>query len=148
MKMIKGLVLSLAVICSCILLIQEKRNFYYNSDKTKCVTIWKRLGGKCIVIPRKYIGLFKPDEEYLETTNHNSLTIIWEKGDKYDLIIFNNYGLKVNLNFRNTKVKYYRSNDREKFNEAYYINDHIKPQFEYLMVNMGENWGIVNGKEM
>jgi hypothetical protein len=62
--MIKGLLLSFVVVCLCLLFIQEKRSFYYNSDKTQCVTIWKRFGGKCIVIPRKYIGLFKPDSEY------------------------------------------------------------------------------------
>lgn len=148
MRLIKYLMILIAVICFFLLLLQENRSFYYNSDKTKCVTIWKRFGGKCLVIPRKYIGLFKPDEEYLETTNRNSLTIIWEKGGEYDLVIFNSYGFKIDSNFKKTRVNYYEPNRRDEFNRVYYNNHHIKPQFEYLMVDIGEGWGIVNGKKM
>lgn len=148
MKKIRILVVSITAICIGLLLIQEKRSFYYNSDKTRCITVWKRFGGKCIVVPRKYIGLGKPNGEYLETTNLNSLTFIWEKYGKYDLIVFNSYGFEVNLNFKNTKVKYFGSNERELFIRTYYFNNKVKPEFEYLMADIAENWGIVNGKMM
>lgn len=148
MKKLRILLVSITAICIGLVLIQEKRSFYYNSDKTRCITVWKRFGGRCIVVPRKYIGLGKPNGEYLETTNLNSLTFIWEKYGKYDLIVFNSYGFEVNLNFKNTKVKYFGSNERELFIRTYYFNNKVKPEFEYLMADIAENWGIVNGKMM
>lgn len=148
MKKIKVLTLSLIVICLCLFLMYEKRSFYYNSDKTKCITVWKKFGGKCVVVPKKYIGLGNPDTEYFETTNRNSLTIIWEKNGKFDIIILNNYGYKLDLHFKNTKVKYYQSNNRKGFNKSYYLGNKIKPQCEYLMIDIGENWAILNGKKI
>jgi len=126
----------------------EKRDFYYNKDRTECITIWKRFGGKCLVIPGKYFGLWKPNEEYLETTNRNSLTLIWTKKITDQLVICNNYGGLVDLNFKFFKVKYYGSKQRDNFINTYYLNDNIRPGYEYLSIDILENYVVLNGKKM
>lgn len=126
----------------------EKRAFYYNKDRTECITIWKRLGGKCLIIPGKYIGLWKPNEEYLETTNKNSLTLIWKKRIKEQLVICNNYGGPVYLNFKFFKVRYYHYKQRDNFINTYYLNNNIKPGYEYLSIDILENYVVLNGKKM
>lgn len=126
----------------------EKRDFYYNKDRTECITIWKRIGGKCLVIPGKYFGLWKPNEEYLETTNKNSLTLIWTKKITDQLIIYNNYGGPVHLNFKSFKVKYYEYKQRNTFINNYYLNNNVKPGYEYLTIDILENFVVLNGKKM
>ncbi|MBB5647912.1 hypothetical protein [Pedobacter cryoconitis] len=126
----------------------EKRSFYYNKDKTECITIWKRLGGKCLVIPGKYIGLWKPSGEYLETTNKNSLTFVWKRKMTDQLVICNNYGAPVDLSFKSYKVKYYDYKQREDFINTYYINHNIKVGYEYLSIDILENYVVLNGRKM
>jgi len=128
--------------------IVEKRSFYYSRDKTACITIWKMLGGKCLIIPGRYMGLWTPNQEYLETTNRNGLTILWDKKVANQVIIFNSYGLHVDLNFKTYKVKYYGANERDDFINEYYVDKKVNPDFEYLTVDIGENLVVLNGKKM
>lgn len=136
----------LSTLCLIIFFVIEKRSFYYKEDRSECITIWKRFGGKCLIIPGKYLGLWKPDVEYLETSSTNSLTLIWKNKVTDSLVIYNNYGAPVQLKFRCLKVKYFEYNQRKKFTNSYYLNDKIKSEYESLTIDILENLVVLNGK--
>lgn len=56
--------------------IDQSRSFYKLEDG-KEVTIWKRIGGRCYVIPYKYYGIIKPSSCAIETVNTGGITLIW-----------------------------------------------------------------------
>lgn len=52
----------------------QSRTTYSFSNGTQ-VTVWKRLGGTCYVIPGSYSGFTKPKPPYIETSNAQYLTL-------------------------------------------------------------------------
>lgn len=56
---------------------KQSRDFYCLLGD-RCVTVWKHVGGLCYVIPGKYYGITKPQDDYILTTNASSLDVIWE----------------------------------------------------------------------
>jgi hypothetical protein len=52
----------------------ERRSFYCLTNGT-CVTVWKTFNNKCYVIYGRYLGLIKPNDNYIETTNTQYLTL-------------------------------------------------------------------------
>jgi len=56
--------------------IGEHRSFYCVGND-ECITVWKRIGGICFIIPGKYYGIFKPSGTYIQTSNDNSLIVLY-----------------------------------------------------------------------
>jgi hypothetical protein len=75
-KKVKILILILAIPCGLIIWFDQSRSFYCTSEG-RCVTVWKRIGGKCYVIPDKFFGVMKPSDNFIETINHSNMGIIW-----------------------------------------------------------------------
>lgn len=79
-KMVK---VSLKIIGSILLLIVvllvwfDQSRSYVGLSEDKYVTVWKRLGNKCYIIPGKYYGIFKPSDNYIKTTNTGYVDIIF-----------------------------------------------------------------------
>lgn len=77
------------ILSVCLLLITvwfgKKRSFYCLDDR-HCVTVWKTYNNRCYVIPGKYYGLFKPSRSYIESTNINSMDLIWN-GAPHEVIV-------------------------------------------------------------
>ncbi len=61
------------------LIIDQSRSFY-KLEEGKEVTVWKRIGGKCYVIPYKYYGIIKPISCAIESVNTGGVTLIWYNG--------------------------------------------------------------------
>ncbi|MDR2037314.1 MAG: hypothetical protein LBQ60_05265 [Bacteroidales bacterium] len=66
--------------------INEKRSFYYTEDG-KCFTVCKKIGGNCYVAPYKYYGLFKPSDNYVQTTNTACIDFFWTDSLPDNLIV-------------------------------------------------------------
>lgn len=64
----------------------QSRTFYCLSND-KCVTVWKRLGGKCYIIPCKYYGVFKPSENYIKAANTQYLTLYFSDDIPNEMIV-------------------------------------------------------------
>lgn len=67
---IMGVIVILIVVVS--VWAEQSRSFYCLSER-KCITVWKRSGNICYIIPGKYSGIFKPSDNYIKTTNVNPL---------------------------------------------------------------------------
>jgi hypothetical protein len=144
MKKIAYIIVPILLVALILFYFDQGRKYYYNNDHTKCITVWKRIGGKCYVIPTNYNSFWSPQDDYLLTTNLNCLIIVWDKNSKYDMIVMNNYGLPVEFIGKDLKVRYYKFNERKK----YLPTGQILPPLEYLYINIGENNGFVNGKQI
>lgn len=82
------ILLIVSLIVSCLLLwFDQSRSFYCLKDD-KCITIWKRLGDKCYVIPGKYYGLFKPrNRSYIKSSNAQYMTLFFNKNDSLTMFV-------------------------------------------------------------
>lgn len=90
------IILSIVTIIFILLVTWEQSRDYYYTSKGRCVTVWKRLGGRCYVMPYKYSILFQnPKENYIETNSQSWIALYW-RTDK-DIYVDNNY-YNQNLN--------------------------------------------------
>lgn len=80
MKKVFNLILAVMIIfCVLYVAIDQSRSFY-KLEEGKEVTVWKRIGGKCYVVPYKYYGVIKPSSCAIETVNTGGVTLIWYNG--------------------------------------------------------------------
>ncbi|WP_436834492.1 hypothetical protein [Parapedobacter sp. DT-150] len=119
------------------------RSFYCLSEN-QYLTVWKRLGGKCYIIPGKYFGIFKPSM-YIETTNDNGLTIVDVSSSEYRYVISNDYGKNVKINLQDQKVKYFDYTEKTIFINEYYTNGRVKDELKYMQIDIKENLVVING---
>lgn len=73
-KVMKIVGIFLLIVIVFLVWFDQSRSFYCLTSGD-CVTVWKRLGNKCYVIPGKYYGVFKPSSSFIETTNSQYLTL-------------------------------------------------------------------------
>ncbi len=73
-KLIKVFGILILLIIFFLVWFDQSRSFYCLSSG-ECVTVWKRLGNNCFVIPNKYYGIFKPSSSFIETSNSQYLTL-------------------------------------------------------------------------
>jgi hypothetical protein len=148
MKKIIYIIISISLGALLLFFFDQKKSYYFNNDHTKCITIWKRLGGNCYIVPREYHGIFVPKYDYMVTTNDNGLIVVWDKTSKYDIIVMNNYGMPIQFVVKSIKVRYFNFNERKKFNENYSPSGQINYPLEYLLIDIKENYAFVNGKKI
>ena len=61
--------------------IDYERFYISNNNQSKYITLWKRLGGDCYIIPGMYKSIYKPENNYLTTKNDSYLYLIWDPSD-------------------------------------------------------------------
>ncbi|KQS37783.1 hypothetical protein ASG14_19720 [Pedobacter sp. Leaf194] len=136
----KYLILTIVTVIVCLVFFfGEKRKYYYNDDKSVCVTVWKKIGGECLIIPYKYTSLFSPKSNYISTTTRNGISLMWHKRKTDSIIILNNYGSRLDFAFDSTAIKYYNSNQRSQFYKKYYNNEMLRSGFICFTVDIKEN---------
>jgi len=121
----------------------QSRSFYCLSND-KCITVWKRLGNECYIIPGKYYGILKPSD-YVKTTNDNALTLIYDSLSGYDFVIFNDYGKELKINLSRERIKYFENFEREIFIGEFYVNERVKDNLAYLQIDIKEGLVVING---
>lgn len=152
-KKLKILILILAIPCGLIIWFDQSRSFYCTPDN-KCVTVWKRIGGKCYIIPGKYYNLLNLSGNYVETITNNDATIYWKKG--YNRIIFRcEKDFKIINNQKNKPLIEDFNDSYEKNMEGFlYAKDakrfsDVKYDVEYINLFILENYALgKNGKKI
>lgn len=131
----------------------EKRSFYC-LDNNKCITVWKTYGNTCYIIPDKYYGLFKPSDNYIETSNTNDITIYWSEKLPKSVIVRceTNYEIK---NVEKVKISIHDFNDKDKeFREILYgLNpkkfSDVKSDVSFISIYIKEKYATdKNGKKL
>jgi hypothetical protein len=85
----------LVVIVGGLLLWYDQSRRYYCLDAGQCITVWKRLGGVCYVIPGHYSSVSSPSKNYIQCLNTNILTLFWTKQQMDRIIVLSEYDLEI-----------------------------------------------------
>lgn len=146
MKKIKKISFILLIILSATIFYDQSRS-YYCLDDGNCITVWKRFGGDCYIIPGKYYGLNQPNGEHLLADNFQYISMFFNE-EKPSTIIFRNEGssqvggpIKV-CNQKKDNVIFVEFSELIK-NELY--DDHatsfsdVKQNIQYMVLNIFEN---------
>lgn len=95
-KTLKIFVLIIIVIGSIFIWYDQNRSFF-KATNGEYITMWKRVGGICYLIPGKYYGITKPKDGYVEMPTLAYLTVYYS--DKLPNIILlrkeSNYDYKA-----------------------------------------------------
>jgi hypothetical protein len=79
MKQIIRITIALITLLLILLVWYDQSRSFYCIDNNKCVTVWKRIGGDCYILPGKYFGIIKPSNQYVKTTTTAEVGIIWDR---------------------------------------------------------------------
>jgi hypothetical protein len=140
MKLKISLGVLIVIILAALIALDQSRT-YYCLASGHCVTVWKRLGGKCYIAFGKYRGVLKPKQS-IATTNDNAVTIIYD-GD--DCIVSNDFGRDVTIN-KLKYLKYYSYDQRQSLIDKYYLAGKIRPGLKYFQIDIKESF-VVSSKE-
>src|SRR5690554_2538954 len=141
-KMVKTLLKIIGVFLLLIVVLlvwfDQSRTFYCLSED-KCVTVWKRLGNKCYVVPRRYYGVFKPSDNYIKTTNTGYVDVILVNDNK--LLIDIEHKAEILQRSSNGSIELYRDNKT--------VNDSLYTYFDgkYRRYVKGVDYININIKE-
>lgn len=59
----------------------------YQVEKDKYITVWKRVGGDCYIMPYRYYGLTLPEDNFIKTYNKSNFEFFFLNNSPQILII-------------------------------------------------------------
>jgi len=139
MKYLMGLVA--ALICLCVLYAEHRKIIRLREGSF--ITIWKTIGGKCYIMPYRYLGLLYPPNDYIETRNDNVLAIAVEHAPTLTWALLNNGNKPVAFTRTHWPVEYYRFKDYLAFRKKYWVTR--KSVWDFVTVDIKEDVIVVNG---
>ncbi|ALR29632.1 hypothetical protein ATE47_03410 [Chryseobacterium sp. IHB B 17019] len=143
-KIFKILIVLVCVIAGLFLWFDQSRSFF-KATNGEYITMWKRYGGTCYLIPGKYYGITKPNNDYVETENKNEyVDFLWFNNKSNYLLYSGNVTDKIyntdNADFR--IINYL--NDKQKndslFTEKKGHYSHYKKGVARLSINILEGY--------
>lgn len=151
-KMVKVLLKIIGVVLLLIVVLliwfDQSRTFYCLSED-KCITVWKRLGNKCYIIPGKHYGVLNPSGNYIKTTNTQYLTLYFSDDIPNEMIVRNQgssagekggYEIVNNLS-ENLLITEYSDDYRDILYKADAVKfKDVKATTEYIDINIKENY--------
>lgn len=96
---------------------EQSRSFYCLSEG-KCITVWKRTGNKCYIVLNRYYGLFKPNYNYIKTTNTAFVDVIWTDDNRLIIDTEENAEIVQPPSDKNLIIERYR--DKKAINDSLY----------------------------
>ena len=140
-KVFKLFLFFLVVLLFVFLIIDQHREVYCISED-KCVTVWKRIGGTCYIVPYKYYGIFKPINNYIVTTNSSNIGIIW-KNSKEVIAQIDEESTIINDSNDDIKILNYKANNKVYDSLYTYKDGHYlkyKKDVQYISISILENY--------
>lgn len=115
---------------------------YYCLDANRCVTVWKRLGNECYIIPGKYRGITAPKDNYIRTSNVNGVSIIWDKENSNKIIVNHSEPIEIVNHLENIKIIDYDLSSE--LNDSLYMNfdgryHYYKKEIDYISIDIRYN---------
>lgn len=71
-------ILYLAICLLFILIYLDMRRKVVNIDNKTQLTVWKRLGGSCYIMPYSYYGILSPKDNFIKYSNVGSMDFYWK----------------------------------------------------------------------
>lgn len=125
-----------------LLLWYDQSRSFYCLDNERCVTVWKRIGGTCYVIPTKYYGIIKSSDNFIKTTNTSDLDVIWESPN-YIIVAVDNKTEIINKNLKEFSIVNY--NFAKSYNDSLYTffdGEYLryKNDVDYISIDIKESY--------
>ncbi len=142
-KIVKLLFTLLLIFLLVFLWFNQSRSFYcIGSDR--CITVWKRLGNVCYIIPYKYYGLSPLKQNYIKLSNTADITFYWSDSLDNKIIFRTDSKFFLENNSEETLLNYYDSVLHLKLEEVIYHHDakrikDVKPNVGYINVDIRSN---------
>ncbi len=118
-RIIKYFVAIFGIFIGLFLWYDQSRSFF-KATNGEYITMWKRWGGTCYLIPGKYYGVTKPKDNYIETKNTSSGDFIWNDKDSKYVLFSGGENCKI-VNNDSTKVKIINYLEEKQKNDSVYI---------------------------
>lgn len=120
-----------------LLLVFDQSRSIYRLDDSHYITVWKRLGNKCIITLDKHYSIFKPSK-YIETTNDNLVTIVIDKQHPNpDFALYSGQDKAVNI-VGYQSIVIYKNDKYDEFKKQYYDNNSYKRHHLYFSIDIKE----------
>ena len=117
-KILKTIAVSAGIIGALFIWYDQSRSFF-KAINGEYITMWKRWGGTCYLIPGKYYGITKPNGNYIETKNISSGDFIWNDKDLKYVLFSGGENCKI-VNNDPTKVKIINYLEEKQKNDSVY----------------------------
>ena len=145
-KILKSIFWIIVCFLICFIYIDQNRDFYCLNNNN-CITVWKRIGGKCYILPYRYYSVFKPNDNFIKVpTNDYPTGLIFENDVDYTKIVVDRFKDDFEI-VNNARDKYIIINYKDfeqKFDSIYtYREGHYrkyKDDVVFLSVNSKENY--------
>lgn len=140
----KGLLFFIIVFLIAIIWFGESRSFYCLGNGN-CVTIWKTYNNRSYIIPGRYYGLFRPSDQYIQSSNTNEIIIFFSEELPAAFVFHSSEDVKV-YNGKKTQFTFYDyTTDTTRFNKIFYPPDalkftDLKKDAGIMFVNIHENY--------
>lgn len=143
-KILKILIILVCVIAGLFLWFDQSRSFF-KATNGEYITMWKRWGGTCYLIPGKYYGVTKPSDGYIETRNKNEyVDFLWFTNKSNHLLYYGNTEDKIyNTNKTDFIISNYLDNKQKNdslFTEKKEHYSHYKKGVSRLSINILEGY--------
>lgn len=143
-RILKAFIILVAIIGVLFLWYDQSRSFF-KATNGESITMWKRYGGTCYLIPGKYYGIMKPKDGYVETRNKNEYVVfLWENNKPNDLLYFGDIEDKI-YNTDKTHFRIINYLDNKQKNDSLYIEEYghygrYKKGVIFLSINILEGY--------
>ncbi|MCF2489884.1 hypothetical protein [Dyadobacter sp. CY347] len=138
------------------LICRDQTRTFYCLPNGQCVTVWKRMGNNCYIIPDKYYGIFTPSLSHIETSNTQYLTLYFNDNYPKSIVVRNQGNITgkreikiIIYPYGDWKLSGYSEDNRSVFYErnARKFRD-VKAHIDYIDLDIKENYGRdKNGKK-
>lgn len=141
MKILAILIVFTGIIFIC----YDQSRSFFKATNGKYITMWKRWGGTCYLIPGKYYGIIKPSDGYIETRNRNEyIDFLWFTNGSNHLLYYGNVEDKIyNVNKADFIISNYLDNKQKNdslFTEKKGQYFHYKKGVTHLSINIFEGY--------
>lgn len=124
----------------------DQSRSFFKATNGQYITMWKRLGGTCYLIPGKYYGVKKPNVSYVLTNNNSGGDFIWNDKNSKSIIFYGNKSDKIINNNNSSIIINNYLDDRSKNDSLYMIKkgsySFFRNKLIRLKINILENYSI------
>lgn len=145
MRKILKFFLFLVIIIGVLFIWYDQSRSFFKATNGEYITMWKRYGGTCYLIPGKYYGITEPDDGYIETRNKNEyVDFLWFNNESNHLLYYGNTEDKIyNANKADFTINNYLDNKQKNdslFTEKKEHYSHYKKGVARLSINILESY--------
>jgi hypothetical protein len=112
----------------------------YRVEQDKYITVWKRFGGDCYIMPYRYYGLILPNDNYIKTDNASQFQFYFLENSP-NVIVIRTSNKYI---FKNKKgsLKVINFDERDAYKFFSLSSGNLKKGVNYIFINVKESYAF------